>query len=255
MHPEVDNDTVVDARQSNLPGRMAVVIPVYNHGGTVQAVVAAACSLGWPVFVVDDGSTDGGPDGLALPSGARLLRHPVNLGKGAALITGFQAAAELADWAITLDADGQHDPRDARRLIAAIPQGQRPIVVGRRQRMAGEGAPWTSRFGRGFSNFWIGMAAGPPVTDSQSGFRIYPLPETLALDVRARRYQFEIEVLVKAAWAGLPVIEAPVNVRYFGPERISHFRPFIDFCRNTGTFARLITRRVFGLKNKPNGIN
>jgi hypothetical protein len=80
------------------------------------------------------------------------------------------------------------------------------------------------------------------VTDSQSGFRIYPLPEVLRLDVRAQRYQFEIEVLVKAAWAGWPVIEAPIGVRY--AERISHFRPFIDFWRNTGTFARLITRRV-----------
>jgi hypothetical protein len=111
--------------------------------------------------------------------------------------------------------------------------------------MAGEGAPWTSRFGRGFSNFWIRRAGGPRVTDSQSGFRIYPLPEVLTLGVRAQRYQFEIEVLVKAAWADLPVIEAPVNVRYFGAERVSHFRPFVDFCRNTGTFARLITRRVF----------
>jgi hypothetical protein len=82
------------------------------------------------------------------------------------------------------------------------------------------------------------------VRDSQSGLRIYPLPEVLALDVRARRYQFEVEVLVRAAWAGLPVVEAPVSVRYFGAERVSHFRPFVDFCRNAGTFGRLITRRV-----------
>lgn len=236
--------------QRTSPGRMAVVIPVYNHGRTVREVVHAALALGLPIFVVDDGATDGGAVGLDATPGVRLLRHPVNRGKGAALLTGFAAAAAEADWAITLDADGQHDPADARRLIDAIPRGQRPIVVGCRQRMAGEGAPWTSRFGRGFSNFWIRMAAGPRVTDSQSGFRIYPLPETLALDVRARRYQFEIEVLVKAAWAGLPVIEAPVAVRYFGSERVSHFRPFIDFCRNTATFARLITCRVFGLKQR-----
>jgi len=237
-----------EADRHNPAGRMAVVIPVYNHGRTVREVVRAALDLGFPIFVVDDGATDGGTSGLDAFSGVRLLRHPLNRGKGAALLTGCRAAAELAEWAITLDADGQHDPQDARRLIAAIPTGQRPIIVGQRQRMAGQGAPWTSRFGRGFSNFWIRMAAGPRVSDSQSGFRIYPLPEVLTLGVRAQRYQFEIEVLVKAAWAGLPVIEAPVNVRYFGAERVSHFRPFVDFCRNTGTFARLITRRVFGLR-------
>lgn len=229
--------------------RFAIVIPVYNHGRTLTAVAGAALKLGWPVFVVDDGSTDGG-GGLEAMPGIHLVRHPVNRGKGAALMTGFRAAARVADWAITLDADGQHHPAEARRLIDAIAQGRRPIVIGRRRRMAAEGAPWTSRFGRGFSNFWIRMAGGPRVTDSQSGFRIYPLPEALRLGVRARKYQFEIEVLVKAAWAGLPVVETPIGVHYDPRgERISHFRPFVDFCRNTGTFARLITRRV--LLGKP----
>ncbi|MFZ1985027.1 MAG: glycosyltransferase family 2 protein [Desulfatitalea sp.] len=224
----------------------AVVIPVYNHGRTVKAVAAAALALGRPVYVVDDGSTDGGDASLESLEGLCLLRHSENRGKGAALMTGFRAAAgQGADWAITLDADGQHAPEDALALIAAIPQGHRPIVLGRRLQMATEGAPWTSRFGRGFSNFWIRMAGGPRVTDSQSGFRIYPLPEVLQLDVRAQRYQYEIEVLVKAAWASLEVIEAPIGVRYASKgERVSHFRPFVDFWRNTTTFARLITRRV-----------
>ena len=97
-----------------------------------------------------------------------------------------------------MDGDGQHHPEDAQTLIRAIPTGIRPIVVGYRQEMSEAGAPWTSRFGRGFSNFWIRMAGGPLVTDSQSGLRVYPLPETLQLGVRARRYQFEVEVLVKA---------------------------------------------------------
>jgi glycosyltransferase involved in cell wall biosynthesis len=226
-------------------GRFAVVIPVYNHGRTVKAVATAASALGWPVYVVDDGSTDGGDPSLESMANLCLLRHRVNRGKGAALMTGFRAAAEGADWAITLDADGQHFPEDARELIDAIPQGRRPIMLGCRSRMSAAGAPWTSRFGRGFSNFWIRMAGGPRITDSQSGFRIYPLPEVLHLGVRARRYQFEIEVLVKAAWSAMEVIEAPIGVSYPPKaERVSHFRPFIDFWRNTGTFARLITRRV-----------
>jgi glycosyltransferase involved in cell wall biosynthesis len=222
-----------------------VVIPVYNHAGAVAGVARAARELGFPVIVVDDGSTDDSADRVAGLRRVRLLQHGANQGKGAALLTGFRAAARLADWAVTLDADGQHDPQDAWRLIAAVPAGERPIVVGRRDGMAATPAPWTSRFGRGFSNFWVRAAGGPALADTQSGFRLYPLPETLDLRVRARRYQFEVEVLVKAAWHGLPVREAPVGVVYPpAGERISHFRPWVDFGRNSAVFSRLIFQRI-----------
>ena len=227
-------------------GKFAVVIPVYNHGQAVAAVVEKAMRLGLPVFVVDDGSTDSFRENIAPLGGIHLLRHAGNKGKGAALLTGFAEASKIADWAITLDGDGQHCPADALNLVGAIPAGQRPIVVGRRTGMAGKHVPWTSRFGRKFSNFWVAVSGGPLLQDSQSGFRIYPLPEAMNLGVIARRYQFEVEILVRAKWTGIPVIEAPVGVNYApGAERISHFRPFVDFMRNSGTFARLIFRRVF----------
>lgn len=227
-------------------GRFAVVIPVFNHGRTAGAVARAALDLKMPVFVVNDGSTDGGERTLQSIHGLHLLHHRVNRGKGAALMTGFRAAAASADWAVTLDADGQHDPRDALALMQAIPAGRRPIVVGCRAGMLSQGAPWTSRFGRGFSNFWVRMAGGPRIGDTQSGFRIYPLPEALHLGVKARRYQFEVEILVKAAWRTMPVIEAPIRAIYpTKAERISHFRPFIDFGRNSNAFTRLILQRIF----------
>ena len=224
--------------------RAAVIIPVFNHGRTVVQVVREALALGFPVFVVNDGSSQPLPTFPQELAAVRQLQHRANRGKGAALLTGMRAAADLADWAITLDADGQHDPRDAAALLNAIPAGRRPIVVGSRYGM--QAAPWTSRSGREFSNFWVWVSGGPRLSDSQSGFRVYPIPETLDLDVRARRYQYEIEVLVKARRQGLPVIEAPVGVVYRSDlPRISHFHPFLDFLRNTGTFSRLITRRVF----------
>lgn len=229
--------------------RFAIIIPVYNHGRTVRQVVQSALGLDLPLYVVDDGSTDGGCASLQSIPGAQLIRHPINMGKGAALMTGFRAAAEVADWAITMDADGQHHVEDARVLMAAVADGRRAIAVGCRRGMLSEGAPWTSRFGRGFSNFWIRTSGGPVVKDSQSGFRIYPLPEVLKLGVRARRYQFEVEVLVKARWHGLPVIEAPIRVTYQPEgERVSHFRPFVDFVRNSNVFTRLIFQRLLGLK-------
>jgi glycosyltransferase involved in cell wall biosynthesis len=230
----------------NNKNRFAFVIPVYNHAGTVAQVVKDAQTLRFPVFVVDDGSTDNTYDQIKEIAGIQILRHQLNQGKGAAIMTGFAAASAVADWAITIDADGQHYPQDAMRLIKAIPKKIRPIVVGARADMTGEHIPWTSRFGRKFSNFWVRTSGGPDISDSQSGFRIYPLPEALNLGTKARRFQFEVEILVQATRDGIPVIEAPVRVNYSpNGERISHFRPFVDFLRNSSTFTRLIFTRIF----------
>ncbi|WP_320041571.1 glycosyltransferase family 2 protein [uncultured Desulfobacter sp.] len=232
--------------KKNSGHRFAVVIPVYNHGITVKAVVVEAVKLGFPVIIVDDGSTDITPYQLKGLPGIRVITHEQNLGKGAALMTGFKIATEMADFAVTMDADGQHFPNDALAMIAAVPIGKKPLVTGYRKQMENERVPWTSRMGRRFSNMWILASGGPGIRDSQSGFRIYPLPETLNLKTRARRYQFEVEVLVKAHRNKIEVIEVPIRVEY--PfDRVSHFRPFIDFLRNSATFSRLIFRRIVGL--------
>ena len=230
----------------NKKNRFAFVIPVYNHAGTVAQVIKDAQNLGYPVFVVDDGSTDNTYDQIKEIKGIQILRHPQNQGKGAAIMTGFAAAAAVADWAITIDADGQHYAEDAQKLIKAIPKNTRPIVVGARTGMEGRHVPWTSSFGRKFSNFWVRTSGGPVISDSQSGFRIYPLPEALNLKIKARRFQFEVEILVQARRKGIPVMESPVRVNY-NPNgaRISHFRPFVDFLRNSSTFTRLIFTRIF----------
>ena len=229
--------------------RIAFIIPVYNHAGTIAQVTRQTQALGYPVFVIDDGSTDETPKRLSEIKDIHLLSHEKNQGKGAAILTGFMAACNVADFAITIDADGQHFPEDALKLISVIPHGQRPIIVGSRKGMnAREGAhiPWTSRFGRKFSNFWVWMSGGPWLADSQSGMRLYPLPESLSLPTRARRFQFEVEILVKARRKGIPIMEVPVRVFYqAGDERISHFRPFVDFVRNSKTFTRLIFTRIF----------
>ncbi|HOW82624.1 MAG TPA: glycosyltransferase family 2 protein [Spirochaetota bacterium] len=227
-------------------GRFVFVIPVYNHEGKIADVIKAARGVGLPVIVVNDGSTDSTPQILKGTKGITVLTHGENRGKGAAIRTGLIEAAARGDWAVTIDADGQHDPRDAKALIAAIPEGKRPIVVGERVDMTGPDVPWTSSFGRKFSNFWVWVSGGPMLADTQSGFRIYPVPETLGLNVRADRFQFEVEVLAKAGWRGMDVVHAPVSVSYRpGMERVSHFRPFVDFMRNSSVFARLITQRIF----------
>ncbi len=230
-------------------GRFAVVIPTYNHGGRVAEVAKESLKLNLPVFVVDDGSTDTTDAVISEIQDVCLLRHPENRGKGAAILTGFAQASKVADWVITIDADGQHNPKDALKMIQSIPENDRLIVVGMRRGMEGKSVPWTSRFGRKFSNFWVWISGGPAMKDSQSGFRIYPIPEAMNLNVLSRRFQFEVEILVKAQWKKMRVLEVPVGVNYGqGAERISHFRPMVDFLRNSSTFARLIIQRIFRLQ-------
>ncbi len=241
-------NAVTGQRRTKGGNRFCLIIPVYNHDLFVGNVVKEALKLNFPVIVVDDGSTDTTKDLLEEIQGIRVLHHEKNLGKGAALLTGFREAAKRYDFAIVLDADGQHFPKDAHCLIKAIPHGMRPLVLGYRKEMTGPDIPWTSSMGRRFSNLWVRASGGPMVLDSQSGFRLYPLAEILSLKTCARRYQFEVEVLVKAHQKGIPVIEAPIHVWYPSREdRISHFRPFIDFLRNSATFSRLIFRRIVGL--------
>src|SRR4030065_33891 len=100
--------------------RFAVIIPVYNHEGRAKDVIRGALALGYPVYVVDDGSTDSTYEKIKNIPGITILRHNTNKGKGAALKTGFAAACRAADWAITLDADGQHDPANAGNLVNAV---------------------------------------------------------------------------------------------------------------------------------------
>lgn len=225
----------------------AVIIPVYNHEQSIAEVIRQALAQNLPVFVVDDGCTDRTAEIIKGIGGITVLHHPHNQGKGAAILTGCAAAVSRGhDAAITIDGDGQHNPEDAGALLAAVSGGNRCIVIGRREGMAGEkNVPWTSRFGRGFSNFWVWVSGGPSVRDSQSGFRLYPIPEILQLGVRARRYQFEVEILVKARRHRIEILEVPVRVVYQARgKRVSHFRPWIDFMRNSTTFSRLIFARI-----------
>ena len=242
------------ARQGHATApRPCVVIPVYNHGGTLRDVVVRTLAHCAHVLVVDDGSTDGGPDTLHdLP--VTVLRLPRNGGKGAALLAGARAAAspvpgaqgeraeQAATHIITLDADGQHYPEDLPRMLEALRRHPNAILVGARD-FDTPHVPASSRFGRAFSGFWMRVQTGVRVSDMQSGFRVYPLQILHCLSLGEKGYAFEVEVLVRAAWAGFAVLDVPVRVLYQEAEkRISHFHALRDNARISLLNTRLTLR-------------
>ena len=209
------------------PRHICAVIPTYNNGGTVADVVRGVLRQGLPVLVVDDGSTDGTADKLA-GLDIQILRHPVNRGKGRALKTGLEAARKLGfRFALTIDADGQHDPADIPALVAAA--GERTLVVGSRN-IAAEGMSSGSTFANRFSNFWFTVQTGRKLPDTQTGYRVYPLEDLPSLRLLTARYEAELTLLVFSAWKNLRLVPVPVRV-YYPADRVSHFRPFADFFR------------------------
>ncbi len=224
------------------PPRPAVLIPTYNNHRSIGSVVERAVALGIPVFVVDDGSTDGSGT-LADDAGATVVTHPENRGKGAALLTGMKALAKAGfTHAICLDADGQHHPEDIPAFAEAINADPFVIYAGLRDLST---APGISRFGRRFSNFWIWVETGWRVADSQCGFRSYPLAPVLALSLGSSRYDMEVEVLTRALWSGVPVHDLPCQVTYPPKtERVTSFRPLVDNARITWVNIKLIAERI-----------
>jgi uncharacterized protein (DUF2062 family) len=223
------------------PPEVAVLIPVYNHVRTVGQVVAGCRALGAnTIIVVDDGSSDGSGEAAAAGGICTLLRVSPNQGKGHALSLGLRAAAE-AGFArvLALDADMQHPPSEALRLALASADDAEALWLGERD-MAG--APASSRFGRWWTSLWTWVACGVWPGDNQTGLRVYPLPAMTRLPVRAGRYAFEVESLVRAVWSGICIRRLPVAVIY-PADRISHFHKLKDNLRTAWAFTRLVTRR------------
>jgi glycosyltransferase involved in cell wall biosynthesis len=226
---------------------IAIVIPALDEALAIRDVVTGALALGHPVYVVDDGSTDGTSAAIAdLP--VRLIRHAARLGKGQSLRDGFAAAfADGASAVVTLDGDGQHSPADVPRLVAAHARSPRALVLCARTRRDGP-RPWARRFANGFADFWISWACGTRVLDSQCGQRLYPrvLVESIALPA-SDGFTFESEVLVEAARAGFPIAGVPIAARYHEGRRASHFRPVADIARITRMVSWKLLQRGFFL--------
>lgn len=223
--------------------RACAIVPAYQAERSVGAVVEELCRL-WPgssaVFVIDDGSTDGTAR-VAAAAGARVVSHDRNRGKGAALKTGLRLADDDGfDVAVSVDADGQHPPAEALRVLRADPDPG-ALVLGVRD-LAGAGAPTANQRSNAISNFFLSYFAGLPMADTQCGLRRYPVRAVLDAGVADDGYAFESEVLLRAVARGIPVTEVPVRVIYPPEgERVTHF----DSVRDPARIVARVVRTLF----------
>jgi uncharacterized protein (DUF2062 family) len=227
---------------SSWPADLPVLIPVYNHVRTVGEVIRQLRERGaLYILVVDDGSTDGSGDAARTAGADTVLVQTPNQGKGAALRMGLTHLARAGHRRVlTCDADLQHPADECLRLAIASTAEPEALWLGCRD-MAG--APAASRFGRVWTSLWTWISCGVWPVDNQTGLRVYPLPVMSTLPVRAGRYAYEIESLVRAVWVGVAVQRLPVAVIY-PPDRVSHFDLWRDNLRTAGAFTWLVTRRL-----------
>src|SRR5688572_14629189 len=212
--------------------KVCVLIPTYNNEQTLESVLRDVLTFTNQVIVVNDGSTDSTRDILKKFPEVELVSYEKNKGKGYALRQGFRRAVECGyDYAITIDSDGQHFAEDLPKFLEGLNAHPSAVIIGARN-MGQSSVPGKSSFGNKFSNFWFWVETGLTMQDTQSGYRLYPVKQLSTIKFITRKFEFEIEVLVRAAWSGFEIAHVPVRVFYAEKgKRISHFRPFTDFSR------------------------
>lgn len=226
------SDTTMTYKERMSALRCAVVMPTYNNAGTIAKVISDVKEYAADVIVVNDGSTDDTKDILSSISDIKVVDYPNNKGKGYALKLGLKKAYEWGfRYAITIDSDGQHYADDIPAFIEKIEEKPDSLLIGARN-LTADNMPSKNTFANKFSNFWYKVETGQTLSDTQSGFRLYPLDKLQKIHFITRRYEFEVEIIVRAAWRGVNVENIPIKV-YYPPEeeRVSHFRPLQDFTR------------------------
>ena len=211
--------------------KICVVIPTYNNHKTLKRVIDGVLNYTQNIIVVNDGSTDNTSEILINYPQITVVALENNQGKGNALKIGFRKATEKGfHHAITIDSDGQHYPDDIPVFVKALDEEEKDVLLIGNRNMEQEGIPKKSSFGNRFSSFWFWFETGIKLQDTQSGYRLYPLRE-IPRKYYTPKFEFEIEIIVRTAWKGIPVKNIPIKVLYDSNERVSHFRPFKDFAR------------------------
>ncbi|WP_238987224.1 DUF2062 domain-containing protein [Confluentibacter flavum] len=229
--------------------KCCVIIPTYNNHNTLSRVLDGILKYTEDIIVVNDGSTDATSLILSDYPNIEKIHKPNNTGKGTALKLGFKTAVSLGyDYAITLDTDGQHFPDDIPNFINELhdSNNKKILIIGDRN-MDNADVFAQSAKGNRVSTFWMHAATGLRLNDSQSGFRLYPIKEMEFIKFMkfTKKFEFEIEAIVKSYWYGIEIKHVPINVLYDPNERVSHFRPFMDISRMVVLYTWFLLVRLF----------
>ena len=212
---------------------ICVVIPTYNNEKTLATVIDSVLEYGVAIVVVNDGSTDR-TNAILDPykEKIKIVSYPKNRGKGYALKCGFDCVKQMGyKYALTLDSDGQHYAEDIPLFVEMNRKYPDALIVGNRN-LTQDNMPKKNTFANRFSNFWFALQTGTKLPDTQTGYRLYPLEKMKNLRPFTSRYEAELEMLVRCAWRGIKLVSIPIRVYYAREEeRISHFRPGVDFLR------------------------
>jgi glycosyltransferase involved in cell wall biosynthesis len=191
-----------------------VVIAAYNEAKVIADVVADVRSTGHRVVVVDDGSRDGTGD-IAARAGAVVIRHPINLGQGAALQTGIDfALMQGAEVVVTFDADGQHRAADVAGLVDALQQNGADFALGSRFLGSAIDLPPTRRALLRAATWFTRATTGLSITDSHNGLRAMSRRGAARIHLRQNRMAHASEILDQIAVSGLKYVETPVTIQY-----------------------------------------
>ncbi|MBL7062837.1 MAG: glycosyltransferase family 2 protein [Anaerolineae bacterium] len=215
------------------------LIPAWNEATRIGPVVEATRAH-LQVLVVDDGSHDGTP-AVAEAAGATVVRHSRNRGKGVALMDGFTWALERDYEAVlTLDADGQHDPADIPKFLAAYEAGAGDLIVGRRDFSQ---MPFPRSFVNPFGSWLLSLALGTRIYDNQSGYRLYDSRLLERLDLSTTGFELEVEVIIQAVCKGMCIGWLDIRTIY-GIDKVSYFHPIKDSARFLGMVWHARKQRV-----------
>ena len=220
-----------------MSAKLLVVIPALNAERSVGAVVRESKLVNADVLVIDDGSSDRTGE-MARDAGARVIRHDVNKGKGAALKTGFAYALENGfEVVVTLDADGQHLPHEISKFMTAYEETGGDLIIGGRAHLFPQMLP-RRRFANRFSARSIAFASKTGVTDSQSGFRLYSAHLLRNVRLRTNGFDLESEVIVYAGCRRFKVVTIPIELGFVDGLSTSHYKPLADTLRIAWTVMR-----------------
>jgi glycosyltransferase involved in cell wall biosynthesis len=207
--------------------KICILIPAYNAEETLGSVLRKIEPLRIDTIVVNDGSSDE-TKRVASENRAQLLEHPLNLGKGAALRTGFQYILQK-DYqvVITLDADGQHDPSEIPSLLKIFQSVKPDILITSRAAEFGK-MTFLRRFWNRLGVKAVARLCHADITDSQSGFRLIRTGVLKEIRLSTSRFETELELLIKACKKGVSVLSVPIFTQRVDGTGSSHFRPVAD---------------------------